>query len=167
MRMKCFHFNSNVVLGAYLPPSLFSALWVVWSDGRCVRCRARSHHGLYQNHSCTASSHGWSLSDQSCASEWQSSHHHCFPCHNIPEETIWGSMTNLLLNWSRFLYEDYDSDLHLVQVFQGSHLLVVYTLQKFCSFCCIGMRSHRLHLREGEFLSLGSHKPGDFEKQMI
>lgn len=55
---------------------------------------------------------------------------------------------NTLLVWR--LHED--SDLHLVQVFQGSHLLVVYTLQKFCSSCCIGMHNHRLHLREREFL---------------
>lgn len=52
--------------------------------------------------------------------------------------------------WSfKLKYEDLskDSGLRWVQVFQGSHLSVVCTLQKFCSFCCKGMRSHRWHLK--------------------
>lgn len=42
----------------------------------------------------------------------------------------------------------YESDLRLIRAFPESHLLVVCTLRRFCSFYCIGMHSHRLHLRE-------------------
>lgn len=68
----------------YVPPSQSWAYWAALLDERCGHCPARSLHGWIQIHFCTASSHGWKMSDRSYVFESESSPLHLSPYHRKP-----------------------------------------------------------------------------------